>query len=117
MIHAKLSNLTEFRISHSGWQLKVVRALEDKMAVVGERVEFSVELNEPVPAAEVAWYANGVEIKSSDLWTKRAEGSSYRLILRQAPILPQQEITFAARDALSLAKLTIISKCFECIYI
>lgn len=67
-----------------------------------------------MPAAEVAWYANGVEIKSSDLWTKRTDGRSYRLILRQAPILPQQEITFAARDALSLAKLTIISKCFEC---
>lgn len=81
--------------------------------MVGERVEFSVELNEPVPAAEVAWYANGVEIKSSDVWTKRIDGCSYRLILKQAPILPQQEITFAARDALSLAKLTVISKCFE----
>lgn len=107
--------LTEFHTSCcQGWQLKVVRALEDKVAVVGDKVEFSVELSEPVPAAEVAWYANGVEIKSSDLWTKRADGRSYRLILRQAPILPQQEITFAARDALSLAKLTIISKCLEC---
>lgn len=87
------------------------------MAVVGERVEFCVELNEPVPAAEVAWYGNGVEIKSSDLWTKRADGHSYRLILRQTPLLPQQEITFAARDAISLAKLTIISKHFDCFYI
>lgn len=110
--------MTDFHtLCRQGWQLKVVRALEDKVAVVGERVEFSVELSEPVPAAEVAWYANGAEIKSSDLWTKRADGSSYRLILRQAPILPQQEITFAARDALSLAKLTIISKCLECFYI
>lgn len=100
-----------------GWQLKVVRALEDKIAVVGEKVEFCVELNEAVPAAEVAWYANGVEIKSSDLWTKRADGRSYRLILRQAPLLPQQEITFAARDAISLAKLTIISKFFDCLHI
>lgn len=80
------------------------------MAAVGERVEFCVELTEPVPAAEVAWYVNGVEIKASDLWTMRADGCSYRLVLRQAPLLPQQEITFAARDALSLAKLTIISK-------
>uniref|UniRef100_A0A3Q1CPW6 Obscurin, cytoskeletal calmodulin and titin-interacting RhoGEF a n=1 Tax=Amphiprion ocellaris TaxID=80972 RepID=A0A3Q1CPW6_AMPOC len=39
----------------------------------------------------------------------RADGCSYRLVLRQAPLLPQQEITFAARDALSLAKLTIIT--------
>lgn len=84
---------------------------------MGEKVEFCVELNEPVPASEVAWYTNGVEIKSSDLWMKKADGCSYRLILRQAPLLPQQEITFAARDALSLAKLTIISKCFESFYI
>lgn len=84
----------------------------DKMAAVGEKVEFCVELTEPVPAAEVAWYANGVEIKSSDLWAMRADGCSYRLVLRKAPLLPQQEITFAARDALSSAKLTIISKYF-----
>lgn len=93
-----------------GWQLDVLKGLEDKVAAVGERVEFCVELTEPIPAAEIAWYANGVEIKASDLWTIRADGCSYRLVLRQAPLLPQQEITFAARDALSLAKLTIISK-------
>lgn len=87
-----------------------MKGLEDKVAAVGEKVEFCVELTEPVPAAEVAWYTNGVEIKSSDLWAMRADGCSYRLVLRQAPLLPQQEITFAARDALSLAKLTIISK-------
>lgn len=89
-----------------------MKGLVDKVAAVGERVEFSVELNEPVPAAEVAWYTNGVEIKSSDLWAMRADRCSYHLVLRQAPLLPQQEITFAAKDALSLAKLTIISKCF-----
>ncbi|XP_037313233.2 obscurin isoform X8 [Pungitius pungitius] len=91
------------------WQLDVVKALEDKVAAVGEKVEFCVELTEPVPTAEVAWYANGVEIKPSDLWATRADGCSYRLVLRRAPLLPQQEITFAARDALSLAKLTVIS--------
>lgn len=95
-----------------GWQLDVVKGLEDKVVAVGEKVEFFVELTEPVPAAEVSWYANGVEIKSSDLWAMRADGCSYRLALRQAPLLPQQEITFAARDAISLAKLTIIGKFF-----
>ncbi|CAB1448560.1 unnamed protein product, partial [Pleuronectes platessa] len=83
--------------------------LEDKVAAVGEKVEFCVELTEPIPVAEVAWYANGVELKPSDLWAMRADGCSYRLVLRRAPLLPQQEITFAARDALSLAKLTIIT--------
>ncbi|KAM6920582.1 obscurin [Lycodopsis pacificus] len=100
---------TSARLSVKGWQLDVVKVLEDKVAAVGEKVEFCVELTEPVPVAEVAWYANGVEIKSSDLWAMRADGCSYRLVLRQAPLLPQQEITFAARDALSLAKLTIIT--------
>ncbi|XP_068593691.1 obscurin isoform X3 [Cebidichthys violaceus] len=100
---------TSAQLSVKGWQLDVVKALEDKVAAVGEKVEFCVELTEPVPVAEVAWYANGVEIKSSDLWSTRADGCSYRLVLRRAPLLPRQEITFAARDALSLAKLTIIT--------
>ena len=83
------------------------------MAMVGEKVEFCVELTEPVPMAEVAWYANGVELKANESWAMRADGCSYRLVLRQATALPQQEITFAAREALSLAKLTIISKCWR----
>ncbi|XP_035026917.2 obscurin isoform X43 [Hippoglossus stenolepis] len=100
---------TSAQLSVKGWQLDVVKGLEDKVAAVGEKVEFCVELTEPIPVAEVAWYANGVEIKPSDLWAMRADGCSYRLVLRHAPLLPQQEITFAARDALSLAKLTIIT--------
>ncbi|XP_030258913.1 obscurin isoform X7 [Sparus aurata] len=100
---------TSAQLSVKGWQLDIVNGLEDKVAAVGDKVEFCVELTEPVPSTEVAWYANGVEIKSSDLWAMRADGCSYRLVLRQAPLLPQQEITFAARDALSLAKLTIIT--------
>ncbi|XP_070700635.1 obscurin [Pempheris klunzingeri] len=100
---------TSAQLSVKGWQLDVVKGLEDKVAAVGEKVEFCVELTEPVPMAEVAWYANGVELKPSDLWAMRADGRSYRLVLRQAPLLPKQEITFAARDALSLAKLTIIT--------
>ncbi|XP_072297835.1 obscurin isoform X15 [Eucyclogobius newberryi] len=97
------------QLTVKGWQLDVVKALEDKVAAVGEKVEFCVELNEPVPMSEVIWYTNGVELKPSDLWAMKAEGSSYCLILKKAPLMPQQEITFAARDALSLAKLSIIT--------
>ncbi|XP_028282669.1 obscurin isoform X14 [Parambassis ranga] len=100
---------TSAQLSVKGWQLDIVKGLEDKVAAVGDKVEFSVELTEPVPVAEVTWYANGVELKPSDLWGMRADGCTYHLVLRQAPLLPQQEITFAARDALSLAKLTIIT--------
>ncbi|XP_026168652.1 obscurin isoform X2 [Mastacembelus armatus] len=100
---------TSAKLIVKGWKLDVVKGLEDMVAAVGENVELYVELTEPVPATEVTWYANGVELKPSDLWAMRADGCSYRLVLRQAPLLPQQEITFAARDALSLAKLTIIT--------
>uniref|UniRef100_A0A8C5DAH1 Obscurin n=1 Tax=Gouania willdenowi TaxID=441366 RepID=A0A8C5DAH1_GOUWI len=84
-------------------------ALEDRVVAVGEKAEFCVELTEAVPESEVTWYANGVELKPSELWAMRAEGHSYRLVLKQTPLMPQQEVTFAARDALSLAKLIIIS--------
>ncbi|XP_014875288.1 obscurin isoform X18 [Poecilia latipinna] len=100
---------TSAQLTVKGWKLEIVQGLEDKVAAVGEKVEFCVKLTEPVPAADVTWYANGVELKPSDLWAMRFDGSSYRLVLRQAPLMPQQEITFAARDALSLAKLTIIT--------
>ncbi|XP_042075788.1 obscurin isoform X23 [Haplochromis burtoni] len=100
---------TSAQLTVKGWQLAIVKGLEDKVAAVGEKVEFCVELTEVVPTTEVVWYANGVELKPSDLWAMRADGRSYRLVLRQAPLLPQQEITFAARDAISLAKLTIIT--------
>ncbi|CAL8345067.1 unnamed protein product [Merluccius merluccius] len=97
------------QLTVKGWQLDVVKGLEDTVAAVGDKVEFCVELTEPVPAAEVAWYANGVELKADSSWAMRADGRAYRLVLRQAPLMPQQEITFAARDAISMAKLTIIT--------
>ncbi|KAM6948963.1 obscurin [Aplochiton taeniatus] len=100
---------TSAQLTVKGWLLDVVKGLEDTVAAVGEKVEFCCELTEPVPSAEVAWYANGAELKPSELWAMRADGCSYRLVLRKAPLLPQQEITFAARDALSIAKLTIIT--------
>ncbi|CAL9688565.1 unnamed protein product [Knipowitschia caucasica] len=100
---------TSAQLTVKGWQLDVVKPLEDKVAVVGEKVEFSVELNEPVPMSEVIWYANGVELKPNDIWAMKAAGNSFQLVLKRTPLLPQQEITFAARDALSLAKLSIIT--------
>ncbi|KAG7252670.1 hypothetical protein CRUP_020923, partial [Coryphaenoides rupestris] len=96
------------QLNVKSWQLDVVKGLEDKVAAVGEKVEFCVELTEPVPAAEVAWYANGVELKADSSWAMRADGRAYRLVLRQAPLMSPQEITFAARDAISMAKLAII---------
>ncbi|XDV47852.1 hypothetical protein PO909_017402 [Leuciscus waleckii] len=96
-------------LSVKAWQLEVVKPLEDKTAIAGEKVEFTCSLNEAVPESEVTWYANGVELQHNDQWAMRASGSSYSLILKKAQAQPTQEITFAARDALSMAKLTTIA--------
>ncbi|XP_056105324.1 obscurin-like isoform X13 [Rhinichthys klamathensis goyatoka] len=96
-------------LSVKAWQLEVVKPLEDKTAIAGEQVEFTCALNEAVPESEVTWYANGVELQHNDQWAMRASGSSYSLILKKAQAQPTQEITFAARDALSMAKLTTIA--------
>ncbi|XP_052319850.1 obscurin isoform X13 [Oncorhynchus keta] len=100
---------TSAMLNVKGWQLDVVSGLEDKVAVVGEKVEFSCVLTEPVPEAEVAWYSNGAELKKDNTWAMQADGCFYQLVLRQAPAMPPQEITFAARDAISMAKLTVIT--------
>ncbi|KAL1248368.1 hypothetical protein QQF64_021686, partial [Cirrhinus molitorella] len=100
---------TSALLSVKAWQLKVVKPLEDKTAIVGEQVEFTCVLNEPVPESEVTWYANGVELRNNNQWAMRASGPSYSLILKKAQAQPTQEITFAARDALSMAKLITIS--------
>ncbi|XP_073720235.1 obscurin isoform X41 [Misgurnus anguillicaudatus] len=96
-------------LSVKTWQVKVVKPLEDKTAIAGEQVEFTCVLNEAVPESEVTWYANSVELQRDDSWTMRVSGSSYSLILKKANAQPTQEITFAARDALSMAKLTVIT--------
>uniref|UniRef100_A0A9J7XXV3 Obscurin, cytoskeletal calmodulin and titin-interacting RhoGEF b n=1 Tax=Cyprinus carpio carpio TaxID=630221 RepID=A0A9J7XXV3_CYPCA len=90
-------------------QLEVVKPLKDKTTIAGEQVEFTCVLNEAVPESEVTWYANGVELQCNDQWAMRASGSSYSLILKKAQAQHTQEITFAARDALSIAKLITIS--------
>ncbi|XP_028831505.1 obscurin isoform X15 [Denticeps clupeoides] len=91
-----------------GWQLQVVKPLEDREAKVGDQVEFKCVLNEPVSESEVAWYANGAELRSDHHWAMKSEECTHTLILKKAHAQPPQEITFAARDALSIAKLTVI---------
>uniref|UniRef100_W5KAC1 Obscurin, cytoskeletal calmodulin and titin-interacting RhoGEF n=1 Tax=Astyanax mexicanus TaxID=7994 RepID=W5KAC1_ASTMX len=100
---------TSALLSVKGWQLEVVRALEDKTAVVGEQVEFTCVLNEPVQEKDVSWYVNGSELKSGDLWAMKVKGCTCSLILKKAQAQPPQEITFAAQDAISVAKLITIA--------
>ncbi|XP_041100602.1 obscurin isoform X4 [Polyodon spathula] len=92
-----------------GWKLNVVRPLEDSEVAVGGQAEFSCVLSEFVPVAEVSWYVNDVEIQPDDTWAIQADGNSYRLILKVAQPQFTGEVTFAARDAISSAKLTVIA--------
>ncbi|XP_046703831.1 obscurin [Silurus meridionalis] len=96
-------------LSVKGWQLEVVKPLEDKTAVVGEQIEFTCVLNEPVPEKDVNWYANGAELRADDFWAMKNNGCACTLILKKAQVLTPLEITFAAQDAISVAKLTTIA--------
>ncbi|XP_035386466.1 obscurin isoform X5 [Electrophorus electricus] len=100
---------TSALLSVKGWKLEVVKPLEDRTAIVGEQVEFTCVLNEPVPENEVNWYANGSELRLGDLWVMKVKGCTCSLILKKAQVQPPQEITFAVQDAISVAKLITIT--------
>ncbi|KAF5903930.1 obscurin isoform X3, partial [Clarias magur] len=82
---------------------------EDKTAVVGEQVEFTCVLNEPVQEKDVSWYANGAELQPDDMWAMKNKGCACTLILKKAQARSPLEITFAAEDAISVAKLVTIA--------
>lgn len=89
----------------------MVKHLEDKTFVVGEQVEFTCVLNKPVLEKDVNWYANGSELQPDDSWTMKNDGCAYTLILKKAQVRSPLEITFAAQDAISVAKLVTLGKC------
>ncbi|XP_053094487.1 obscurin isoform X5 [Pangasianodon hypophthalmus] len=100
---------TSALLSVKGWQLEVVKPLEDKTVVVGEQAEFTCVLNEPVPEKDVNWYANGSELRPDDIWAMKNNGCACTLILKKAQARPPLEITFAAQDAISVARLVTIA--------
>lgn len=93
-----------------GLELEVVKPLEDKTVVVGEQAEFTCVLSEPVPEKDVNWYANGSELRPDDIWAMKNNGCACTLILKKAQVRSPLEITFAAQDAISVAKLMTIGK-------
>lgn len=92
----------------SGLPLKVITPLEDREALVGTRVDFACALNEKVAESEVTWYIDGAEVHSDDSRTISSDGCVYKLSLKAMQTQTTQEITFAAQDAISMAKLTVI---------
>ncbi|XP_041965057.1 obscurin isoform X3 [Alosa sapidissima] len=99
---------TTAMLSVKGLQLKIMTALKDREALVGEQVEFACVLNEVVAESEVTWYVNGAEVNPDDNRTISSDGCTYRLSLKAVQTQTTQEITFAAQDAISMAKLTVI---------
>ncbi|XP_062373266.1 obscurin isoform X2 [Sardina pilchardus] len=99
---------TTAMLSVKGLQLKIMTALKDREALVGEQVEFACVLNEVVAESEVTWYVNGAEVNPDDDRTISSDGCTYRLSLKAVQAQTAQEITFAAQDAISMAKLTVI---------
>ncbi|XP_072536379.1 obscurin isoform X3 [Salminus brasiliensis] len=100
---------TSALLSVKGWQLEVVKPLEDKTVIVGEQVEFTCVLNKPVQEKDLSWYANGSELKPDDLWDMKINGCTCSLVLKKSHAQSPQEITFAAQDAISVAKLITIA--------
>ncbi|XP_065729549.1 obscurin [Phocoena phocoena] len=92
-----------------GWRLEVLEAPRDAAVLAGARASFSCTLSETVPVGEATWYINGASVQPDDAdWTVTAEGSHHTLLLRRARLHHAGEVTFAARDAVASARLTVL---------
>ncbi|XP_061277357.1 obscurin isoform X40 [Bos javanicus] len=92
-----------------GWRLEVLEAPQDVTVRVGGQASFSCTLSETVPVGEATWYINGASVQPDDAdWTVTADGSHHALLLHRAQPQHAGEVTFAARDAVASARLTVL---------
>ncbi|XP_062951332.1 obscurin isoform X22 [Cynocephalus volans] len=92
-----------------GWRLEVLEPLKDVAVAAGAQARFSCMLSEVVPVGEASWYINGASIQPDDTdWTVTADGSQHALLLHNAQLHHGGEVTFAARDAVASARLTVL---------
>uniref|UniRef100_A0A8W4FJQ6 non-specific serine/threonine protein kinase n=1 Tax=Sus scrofa TaxID=9823 RepID=A0A8W4FJQ6_PIG len=92
-----------------GWRLEVLEAPQDVAVRAGGQASFSCMLSEAVPVGEATWYINGAVVQPDDRdWTVTADGSQHALLLHQAQPHHAGEVTFAARDAVASARLTVL---------
>lgn len=62
---------------------------------------------------EATWYVNGAAVQPDDAdWTVTADGSQHALLLHRARPHHAGEVTFAARDAVASARLTVLGGCW-----
>ncbi|XP_010131919.1 PREDICTED: obscurin-like [Buceros rhinoceros silvestris] len=101
--------VTSAFLTVKGWRLQILQPLTDVEVSPGEKATFSCVLSEAVPVHEVAWYCNDVEIQSDEDWEIQADGNKYKLILKKAQPHHSGEVTFASREAIATAKLSVIA--------
>ncbi|XP_038654386.1 obscurin isoform X3 [Scyliorhinus canicula] len=91
-----------------GWHVNILKTLSNTEVVQGNDAEFECVLSEVVPTTEVSWFLNETDIHSDEHWEKRTEKNTHKMILQNAQFNHSGEITFASRDAITSAKLTVI---------
>lgn len=99
----------------SGWRLEVLEPPRDAAVRAGRQAHFSCTLSEVVPVGEATWYINGTAVQPDDVdWMVTADGSHHTLLLRRARPHHAGEVTFAARDAVASAQLTVLGGWLGC---
>ncbi|KAL1780292.1 obscurin, partial [Sigmodon hispidus] len=93
-----------------GWRLEVLEPPQDASVKAGMQASFTCTLSEAVPVGEATWYINGAAIQPDDAdWTVTADGSHHALMLNNAQPQHTGEVTFAARDAVASACLSVLA--------
>lgn len=93
----------------AGWRLEILEPLKNATVRAGSQALFTCTLSEVVPVGEASWYINGAAVQPDDAdWTVTADGSHHALLLRSAQLLHAGEVTFACRDAVASARLTVL---------
>lgn len=95
----------------AGWRLEFLETPQDVVVTTGAQAHFNCMLSEPVPVGEASWYLEGTTLQPDDPdWTVTADGSHHSLLLHHAQPHHAGEVTFAARDAVASARLSVLSE-------
>lgn len=91
--------------------MEVLEPPQDAAVKAGARVGFTCVLSEAVPVGEATWYINGAAVQPDDAdWTVTSDGSHHTLTLNSAQPQHAGEVTFAARDAVASARLSVLGE-------
>ncbi|KAM4798266.1 LOW QUALITY PROTEIN: obscurin-like [Urocitellus parryii] len=91
-----------------GWCLEVLEAPKDVVMRAGTQARFTCVLSEALLVGEATWYINGTAVQPDDDWTITADGSHHTLLLHNAQLHHAGEVTFAAQDTVTSARLSVL---------